>query len=155
MKVVWRIAAVTPVSTAEDMSGAGARLSGGRWNSVGVPMVYAAESIALTVLETLVHLRTDGLPMNRYLVEIHIPRPVWRKRTILEPIPAGWDAEPKGYPSMVAGNSWKASHVSALLVVPSVIVPEESNVLINPEHPDAPTLRVRVVRKWMYDVRLF
>ena len=117
-------------------------------------MVYAAESIALTVLETLVHLRTDGLPMNRYLVEIQIPRPVWRKRTILAPIPAGWDAEPKGFPSMAAGNSWKASNVSALLLVPSVIVPEENNVLINPEHPDARALRVTVLRKWIYDVRL-
>ncbi len=155
MKTLWRIAAVTPAYTADDMSGASSSMSGGRWNSKGVPMVYTGESIALTVLETLVHIRTGGLPLNRYLVEILIAPPVWQRRTVLNKAPVGWDAQPWGFPSMAAGNAWKAANVSALMVVPSVVVPEENCVLINPDHPDAATLQVRMVRKWMYDARLF
>lgn len=155
MKILWRIGAVTPDYTADDMSGTGAMRTGGRWNSVGVPVVYAAESIALAVLETLAHLRVDGLPLNRYLVRIDVPDKVWEARSILNPVPVGWDAEPKGIPSIHSGDKWIASNVSALMAVPSVIVPEEQNVLINPKHGDSMLVKATMVRKWNYDSRLF
>lgn len=70
---VWRIATDTPDFVADDLAGTGARLTGGRWNRPGQPVLYCAASPALACLETLVHLGTGSLPMNRYLVAIDIP----------------------------------------------------------------------------------
>lgn len=151
---LWRIAATTPKYVADDMSGAGAKNTGGRWNPVGIAVTYCSESIALAVHETVVHLRSGGLPLNRYLVRIDVPKDVWTARQVLTP-PVGWDALPAGIISMQAGETWLRSKASALLVVPSVIVPEESNVLINPQHPDVSRIVATALRKWHYDQRYF
>jgi RES domain-containing protein len=152
---LWRIAAVTLKYTADDLSGAGAKASGGRWNSVGMAVVYCSESIALALHETVVHLRTGGLPLNRYLVRIEVPDDLWQARQALASAPVGWDARPHGSPSVLAGDSWLKSRSSALLTVPSVIVPEERNVLINPDHPGSARISAAMVRRWEYDPRLF
>ena len=151
---LWRIAATTSKYVANDMSGAGAKNTGGRWNPIGMAVTYTSENIALAVHETVVHLRSGGLPLNRYLVRIDVPDDVWDARQMLTP-PVGWDAMPVGMISVQAGESWLLSKSSALLVVPSVIVPEESNVLINPQHPDATRIVATAVRKWHYDLRYF
>ena len=151
---LWRIAATTSKYVANDMSGAGAKNTGGRWNPIGMAVTYTSENIALAVHETVVHLRSGGLPLNRYLVRIDVPDDVWDARQMLTP-PVGWDAMPVGMISVQAGESWLLSRSSALLVVPSVIVPEESNVLINPQHPDATRIVATAVRKWHYDPRYF
>lgn len=151
---LWRIAVEAPAYGANDMRGIGAQLTGGRWNTESVPMVYSAASIALAVLETFGHLRAAGLPFNRFLVRIDVPEEVWRAREILVP-PGGWDAIPSGSASRSAGDAWCAGHRSALLSVPSVIVPEESNILVNPRHPDARRLAATTVRRWAWDPRFF
>ena len=79
-EAVWRIATDTPRYLADDLSGAGAETTGGRWNEPGVPMVYASASRALSCLETIVHLGAGGLPLNRYLVKVTIPADVWSVR---------------------------------------------------------------------------
>jgi RES domain-containing protein len=147
---LWRIAATTAKYAADDMSGTGAKNTGGRWNPVGVAVIYSSENIALTVHETIVHLRSGSLPLNRYLVRIDVPDEVWAARHVLTP-PVGWDALPAGMISVQAGEAWLMSKASALLVVPSVIIPEESNVLINPLHPDAERIVAIPLRKWHYD----
>lgn len=155
-RTVWRIATDTKDYEADDLSGAGARITGGRWNDKGVAMVYSATSRALACLETIVHLNAGGLPLNRYLVEIDIPERVWaaaRAETAAS-LAIGWDAEPCGRVSIAFGSAWAAARSSALLLVPSVIVPEEVNVLINPTHPDAAGITARKIRKWLYDPRL-
>ena len=151
---LWRIGATTSRYVADDMSGVGAKNTGGRWNPVGMAVTYSSENIALAVHETVVHLRSGGLPLNRYLVRIDLPDDVWTSRKVLTP-PVGWDALPAGMVSVDAGEAWLLAKSSALLVVPSVIVPEESNVLINPLHPDAARVVATVVRKWYYDPRYF
>lgn len=154
--VLWRIATDTKAYTAEDVSGTGAKISGGRWHEVGVGLVYSSESRALACLETVVHLNAGGLPFNRYLVEIDVPDDVWQAAKTADQwtLPVGWDAEPAGLESIRYGSTWVASVGSALLLVPSVIVPEERNALINPLHPDAARIKARKVRKWLYDPRL-
>ena len=129
---------------------------GGRWNAPSLAMLYASPSRALACLETVVHLNAGGLPLNRYLVEIQVPGDVWSAARVETEtsLPVGWDAEPVGRASIAFGTSSAKSGASLLLLVPSVIVPEESNVLVNPEHPDASRLRARKVRKWLYDARL-
>lgn len=138
------------------MSGAGASISGGRWNDKGVSVVYTSENRALACLETIVYLNAGGLPFNRYLVEIDIPDDVWNAAKVAAPsmLPVGWDAEPAGLESIRYGSDWVAGGKTALLLVPSVIVPEERNALINPLHADATRIEVRKVRKWLYDPRL-
>lgn len=76
-QIVYRIGTDTPAYEADDLSGKGAEITGGRWNQKGAAVVYAAENCSLACLETLVHLAAGGLPFNRYLVEISIPDPVW------------------------------------------------------------------------------
>jgi len=152
---VWRVAADTPYYTADALTGEGARLTGGRWNRKGTPLVYAAGSISLAVLETLAHLELGGLPLNRYLVRLDIPLKVWNSRTVFEPEKnIGWDALPAGLVSLDAGDDWLRQARTALMQVPSVIVPEEFNILINPEHKDSQALRVTKLRRWSFDARL-
>ncbi|MES2265073.1 MAG: RES family NAD+ phosphorylase, partial [Pseudomonadota bacterium] len=79
---LWRIAVEAPAYPANDISGAGAKKSGGRWNSVGTAMVYCSQNIALATLETLSYLRTGSLPYNRFLVRIDIPDKVWDDRAV-------------------------------------------------------------------------
>lgn len=155
MTLVWRIGTDSPAYTAEDLSGEGARLTGGRWNRRGTPMVYAASSRALACLETVVHLNAGDLPLNRYLVEIRIPDELIAAAARFNPSShVGWDAIPEGRVSIEAGQAWVLSGASAVMVVPSVIVPDEPNVLINPRHVDAAAIRATKLRRWTYDQRL-
>ncbi|MGD0107756.1 MAG: RES family NAD+ phosphorylase [Rhodopila sp.] len=155
-QTVWRIAIDTPAYEADDMSGTGAKVTGGRWNARGVAVVYTSQTRALACLETVVHLNAGGLPLNRYLVEVAIPDAVWAnaRLTTAASLSVGWDAEPAGRASIAFGTNWIGSGASALLVVPSVIVPEEFNVLINPRHSDSATITAAKTRKWLYDPRL-
>ena len=152
---VWRIATDTPDYTADDLSGAGARATGGRWNARGTPLVYASTSRALACLETVVHLGGGiALPLNRYLVSIDIPAAAWAARTVFDGDQnVGWDALPSGRVSIAWGTAWAAQGDSLLAQVPSVIVPEEHNLLVNPAHPHAAQLRVTKLRRWLYDPR--
>jgi RES domain-containing protein len=151
---VWRIAMEAPDHAANDLSGTGASLTGGRWNSVGMPVVYCAINISLATLETVLYFKGGG-PFNRYLVRIDIPDDVWAACQVLAPLPGGWDAVPPGISARTAGDAWIASGSSALLRVPSVIVPEEDNVLINPQHGDAAAIHATTVKRWIYDPRFF
>jgi RES domain-containing protein len=153
---IFRLAAETPDYAATDVSGGGAAKNGGRWNTIDTPMVYAATSLALACLETLVHLEgPDPLPWNRYVVRLDLPADAWKQRVVFDPTehPA-WDALPAGMTSMQWGTDWARGLSSLVAVVPSIVVPEEGCVLINPLHPDMAQVRVTVVRKWVYDRRL-
>lgn len=153
---IWRIGSDTPSYTSEDLSGAGAKESGGRWNAPGTALLYCADTISLASLETVVHLNTSALPLNRYLVRVEIPDTLWAaaKELPWDKAPLGWDAIPAGKVSIEAGEKWIRSGKSALLKVPSVIIPEEFNILINPNHPDAAAIKAKKIRKFTYDGRL-
>lgn len=156
---VWRIGTDTPAYTADDLAGTGAKITGGRWNREGSPVVYTASSPALACLETIVHLGAAALPLNRYLAAIDIPKAVFAKRLRFEELArgaerVGWDAQPPGRVSLELGDAWLAACRSAMLEVPSVIVPEDRNFLINPAHPDAVTIKATKLRRFEYDHRL-
>ena len=117
-------------------------------------MLYCSSHISLAVLETFVHLKAGGLPLNRYLVELDIPSAIWKKAKRWKVPPAGWDAIPTGKVSLDAGDNWIRSNSSALMLVPSVIVAEQYHVLINPNHAETRHIMAKKVRKWTYDPRL-
>jgi RES domain-containing protein len=153
---IWRIATQGTSWRADDLSGSGCAGDPGRWNSHGVPVVYASSTVALCCLETLVHVCGDaGLPLQRWLVAIDVPMEHWQQRTTLEPfdLPC-WDTTPSGAAPRDWGDRWLASRRSLLAAVPSVIVPEESNLLINPKHPACVLLLATIVRRWTCDNRL-
>lgn len=143
------------VKTAFDanaLSGEGARLFGGRWNPPGIRCVYAAGSRALAALELLVHASPELLRVEFQLIEIEIPDSIIE--TKLRP-PPGWDELPAGDPSQEFGARWLAhSSAKAVLAVPSILIPEEMNYLLNPRHPGFPSIRVRKRRAFRFDPRL-
>jgi RES domain-containing protein len=138
------------------MAGKGAAHKGSRWNHAGEHVTYTSTSIALAAWETRAHFgKGSALPFNRYLVRIDVPDRVWKAREILaRPPSVGWDAIPEGLVSRALGSAWLNSGRTALLCVPSVIINEEDNVLINPSHPDAATITAAKVRKFLYDHRV-
>jgi RES domain-containing protein len=154
--VLWRIAKETPDYPADDLSGGGAKTVGGRWNRKGTPAVYASTTIALATLETLAHLGGNISIRNAFLVRIGIPAALWaQRRTVhLASLPPAWLAEPPGAASIDVGDHWLRTQAQLLLLVPSIIVPEECNVVINPAHPSAVQLRAQVARQYVYDPRL-
>ena len=154
---LWRIATDTENYEAHDLGGKGAEKTGGRWNRPGRPVVYTSTTIALACLETVVHLNAGSLPLNRFLVRIDVPDEVWEARRVLDSahLPIGWSVIPEGKVSLDIGRDWLQPGGTALLMIPSVIVHEEFNVLINPKHVDAKAITAHKARRWIYDQRLF
>jgi len=153
---LWRIAADTRQYRADDLSGGGAAKHPGRWNDAGEAVIYAAPAISIAVLETAAHIDDAGLPLNRFLVELDVPDDVWAAREAIDvtALPPTWSAIPAGQASVRIGSQWLASLRSPILLVPSVIVPEELAALVNPKHPACERITARVVRRFEYN-RLF
>ncbi len=149
---LWRIATETREFAAADLSGLGAAKNPGRWNGPGQPVIYAAPTVALAMLETAAHINAMGLPLNRFLVAIEVPDPLWAQRQQLaaDELPVGWAAIPAGRTSVTVGAQWLTRANSLILCVPSVIAPEESVALINPGHPLASQITARKVRAVSY-----
>src|SRR5438067_13369718 len=131
--ILYRIA---KCNYAGDLSGTGARLYGGRWNSEGKPMLYTASSRALAVLEVLVHLSPLLVPNNFCLVEIEVPE---NSIYTLTPdlLPLNWRDISPPIALRDLGDDFLRKQEHLLMKVPSSIVPAEYNCLLNPLHPDA------------------
>lgn len=153
---LWRIATDAREYEANDLSGKGAERSGGRWNRPGLPAVYCAANISLACLETVVHLKAGGLPLNRTLVQVDVPDNLWvaRRRLTGRELPIGWDAVPESKVSLDIGDAWLKLADTVVLEVPSAIVPEEFVYVVNPRHPDAHQIEATKLRRWTYDGRL-
>jgi RES domain-containing protein len=149
---LWRIAAETRNYRADDLSGTGGATYPGRWNDYQEPVLYCAPTIAMAVLETAAHVDDAGLPLNRFLIRIEAPDELWARREEIQPddLPATWAAIPAGQSSVKIGSAWLSSRRSLLLLVPSVIVPEEWTALINPQHARAREISAKVVRAFDY-----
>lgn len=140
--------------TRNDLSGKGAAVSPGRWNEEGQTVVYCACTIAMAVLETSAHIDSSGLPLNRFLIGIDIPAELWSARVVLavSSLPPAWRAIPAGRSSVSIGSGWWSSSVSAILEVPSAIVPEETTCILNSRHSDMEKVIATVIRPFEYDL---
>jgi RES domain-containing protein len=149
---LWRIAAETIDYKANDLSGGGAAAQPGRWNASGEYVVYTASNRSLAILETFANIDAAGLPLNRFLVEIEVPIDEWNKREKLDQglLDPAWCAVPAGKASVDAGSAWYQAGKSLLLEVPSVIVPEEHNIVINAKHPAAASLGAKTIRPYSF-----
>ena len=126
------------------LKGIGAALTEGyRWNSLNTYLVYTAESRALATLEVSVHLDlSEDLPTDRYYVEIDIPDEVKIFELSMEDLSENWDAKPSILETQFIGDDFVKDNDAAVLKVPSCIVPQEFNYLINPNHPEAKKMTV-------------
>lgn len=137
----------------EDLSGTGAKLYGGRWNEQGTAVVYFASSRAMAIMELLVHLSGDDLDRDYSLAVFEVPDDSL-EQVVIKDLPSNWksyEAEPflkaVGHQFITDGNK-------LILKVPSVLVEEESNVLMNPSHRDANKVKLISKRVFKFDRRL-
>ncbi len=151
MPTAWRI--VKTRFTAQAFDGEGAHLNGGRWNSVGVRMVYTAGSISLAVLELVVHLENTQVLPSYSLFAVHFNDSVVT-RLDGSRLPTNWASNPAPPELFTIGDAWIASQSSVVLEVPSAIVESETNYLINPGHPDFKSLIIDPPRPFRLDPRL-
>ena len=148
--VLWRLARRVH---ALDRLGRGARQAGGRWNQIGTAVIYAACSVGIAALERFVHL-AGSVPPDLVLVRIALPDGMSSETPRLADLPPGWNALPPGPASMQFGTRWAQEKRSLVLYVPSIIVPEETNGVLNPGHPEFKGVRMRVERDFHYDSRM-
>jgi RES domain-containing protein len=139
-----------------DLLGRGGELADGRWHTRGRPVVYGAWTAALAALEVRVHLDLpfDLLPEDYVLMRITVPDDVAVRTIEPEELPENW-RERNSQTCRAIGDAWLAQRASALLQVPSAIIPFEQNVLINPMHPDSARLPVAEIAPFGWDPRLW
>jgi RES domain-containing protein len=138
---------------ASAFTGLGARRFGGRWNSKGTAIIYTSESISLAVLEILVHLETPQV-LDAYLIAPVTFEEDLAKAVPLGKLPANWKNEPGPVALQTMGDDWVESGESAVLRVPSVIIPSEFNYLLNPAHEDFRRCVWEKPRPFKFDPRL-
>jgi len=153
---IWRICRAP--YAAEGFSGEGARRFSGRWNTPGVPMVYASTSLSLAAIELFVHLEPGQQPSDLIYLSAHLPdgEPA---RTI-EPteLPPDWWTDEPAVEAITArdlGDAWIRSRASLAMMVPSVPIRAEWNVLLNPLHPRIGELRIDPAQHFIFDARMF
>jgi RES domain-containing protein len=139
----------------DTLQGIGASMvKGYRWNSLNTRLVYTAESRALATLETSVHLDlSEDLPNDRYYVEIEIPESITILEVNIDDLPENWDSKPPTITTQEIGDYFVNSNEGAILKVPSSIVPQEFNYLINPNHSDSNKIRMIKTYKMNFDSR--
>jgi len=147
---VWRIVTARFAETA--FSGEGARRYGGRWNRKGVPLVYTAGSQSLALLEMLV--QDEPLRARYAMIPAEIPADLPVARIEPEQLPADW-RDPAALETLRSlGAHWASEMTSAVLAVPSAVVPAETNYLLNPRHPDFVRIEIGESEVLVTDLRL-
>lgn len=152
---VYRIAKATYSNTgAEMMSGEGGLYGSARWHTKGRPIIYTATSQALATLEIAVNLKKASVILAYRILEIEVPNALIVKIE-LTMLPAGWDRKDRE-PLMARsiGDRWLASQVSVGLQVPSAVIPQEYNVLLNPTHPEFNQITYGVPLDFPFDERI-
>jgi len=132
------------------LSGIGASIAGGRWNNERTALVYTSDSRALASLEVAMHIDlSEDLPTDRFYVEIEIPDDIQIAEISNDDLPLGWDSKPPIQDTSNIGDAFVKQRETAVLKVPSSIIPPEFNYLINPNHPD--TSKIKVIRSYPFN----
>lgn len=149
--IVYRL---TKSEYARDLSGKGAELAGGRWNSKGVPLLYTGQNIALCLVEVAVHLPVGLIPEDYELITLEIPN-----TSILtlgsKELTDDWNALPASFSTQKSGNEFAKTNSFLTLRVPSAVVAGEFNYLINPHHNNFKKVKLLKTDPFRFDSRLF
>lgn len=150
---VWRITSARYAERAFD--GEGARLYGGHWNHPGAPMVYASQTLSLCALEYFVHLEPELAPKGLVAIHAKIPADLRIRRLDVEDLPPDWRTYPAPDTLKDLETAWVRSAETAILAVPSAVIPQELNYLINPGHPDFVRIRLSSAEPFAFDPRMW
>ncbi|WP_373055833.1 RES family NAD+ phosphorylase [Zunongwangia sp. H14] len=148
--IVYRIAKKKWI---KDLSGTGAKLTGGRWNPKGFRVLYCASSSSLAILEKLVHVDFELLPNDLYIAELEIPENSIQKLHLTD-LPKNWNKYPAPDNLKLLGKNWIEQNEYLILELPSAVNPNEMNYLINVHHPDADKIKIRKTTRFVIDDRL-
>ncbi len=130
------------------LDGEGARLYGGRWNSAGLPAVYASEHLSMATLEYLVHVNAENLPTDLVWLEIEVPKKV----SITQ---FSGSVAPNEIAAAKYGDNWLAASTSLGLMVPSAVLSVEKNLILNPLHSEMASVKTLRTTAFQFDPRLF
>ena len=148
--IAWRI--VKQKHLKDAFSGEGVRRYGGRWNSKGTAVVYTAQSQSLAALEIMVHAEFPELLEHYAAIPVTIGEGLISKIDDSK-LPKNWRAYPPPRAVRAMGDDWVASGTSVVLEVPSVVIPSESNFLLNPTHRDFAKLKIGEPTTFEFDPR--
>ena len=151
MVTSWRIISAEYKNDA--FSGEGARINGGRWNSKGVSVVYTAGSLSLALIEMLVNLPAPKLLQKFVRIPLSFDTSLIHSITE-DQLPSDWNSRPASPSTKAVGDAWVKDEISPVLKVPSVVVPEESNYIINPNHPEYNKISIGEPIVYFFDPRL-
>ena len=153
-RTVWRITARSFADSA--FSGEGASIVGGRWNSKGKRMVYTAEHLSLAILEVFVHLNVPIVePDSFVIIPAEIPDDLSIEYLTVDRLPLDWQSSEQKLSLKAVGDEWLDGLNTAILAIPSAIVPQELNYLINPQHPDFNRLIIHPPQVYNFDRRMW
>lgn len=150
MLTVWRL--ITARFADRAFSGEGARLYGGRWNRKGIPLVYTAGSQSLAMLEMLV--QDEPLRALYVMIPARIPRAVKIEQINPARLPGDWRELAAREQLQTIGSDWAQRQSSAVLAVPSAVIPAETNYLLNPRHPEFKKISIGEAQPFVTDLRL-
>ena len=151
--MLWRLVKTRHANDA--FSGEGARRYGGRWNARGTAVVYLSGGLSLAALELFVHLTAQDARLNFSAIRVEVPAAVKVQQLAIAELPDNWREEPPPDSCKALGSSWTERADAALLRVPSIIVPNEFNYVLNPAHADFKKFIVRVPQPFGFDTRMW
>lgn len=149
---VWRLTTRKYATTA--FSGIGNRKVGSRWVPPGLLAVYTSEHISTAVLENLVHMDPGHFGTNHVLIAVDIPDDISMDELELTALPDDWRTRYEDDQLQQVGQDWVERASSAVLIVPSAVVPQERNIILNPLHPDFEQIAIHDPESFIFDLRL-
>ena len=148
---VWRICS----RRHRRFDGEGARRYGGRWNHTGTSVVYTSGSLSLAVLELFVHVDIDTAPGDLVAIQVDVPDTLMIETVKIESLPRDWRRYPASQALKDIGTAWASRSSTLILAVPSAVIPEERNYLLNPAHRDFKRIRLRKPVAFRFDPRMW
>ena len=145
---------ITKTQYVNDLSGEGARLFGGRWNKAGDGMIYFSQNLSLCLLEIIVHVDYAALPLDYSFLEVEIPDSSIKNIQSIDFIEPKWSTEAAVNKLQMLGSSWLKKKESLAMRVPSAVMHQENNILVNPSHKDFGKLKIIKIGKMDFDPRL-
>ena len=138
-----------------DLSGKGAELAGGRWNSKGTAMVYTSQSRALCTTEIAVHTPLGIMPEDYFLISISVPDKSSIIEIAVKDLEPAWRKFPHPHFTQQLGDAFVQDNKFLVLKVPSAVVPGDFNFLLNPAHSDFKKVKISASEPFEFDERLF
>lgn len=150
-----RIYRISKTKYIDDLSGEGAKLYGGRWNQIGDAMLYFSQNLSLSLLEIIVHAEYSDLPLDCSFVEAEIPDSIIKTINSIDFVQPKWNSDGAVNQLQILGSNWLKGNNGLALKVPSAILQQENNILLNPSHKDFNKLQIKGIYKLDLDPRLF